>query len=255
MDTSLSDSILIRSADRTSSSASSSNFQIQLPVPLKDKYLLIYSLIPNSLYNVDSTNNVIYWRENSTNKTGTVTPGTYTYSSITTAIKSAMDTGSGVQTFTVTFSSTTNKLTVVASVSAIIFQFGTFTTNSARKVMGYNAVDSSSSLTQVSPNIIDLSLPISLGINIRESSQSSFWATGSGLQSASFYIPFITGSGQYQSLNTQDLPQTIEFKQGTRILNITVTDLNGNIVNLNGLNWEFFIRKVGKFIESVPVCR
>jgi len=95
-----------------------------------------------------------------------------------------MNTASGgYQTFSVSFNSTTNKLTI-----AIILQFGTYTTNSARKILGFNQTDTSSSSTQVSDNVMDLSFPISLGINIRENSSDSFWCTGG------FQIKFILHS-------------------------------------------------------------
>src|SRR5205823_1335715 len=121
-----------RSRDRNSvSGATSSNFQISVAKPLHGKYLLSYLTIPNSVYNVNSTNNIIYFRENSTDKTATITSGYYNSSSITTAIKTAMDTASAAyNTFTITFSSVTGGLTVTASTNNFIFQWSTYTTNS-----------------------------------------------------------------------------------------------------------------------------
>src|SRR3990167_6301847 len=86
--------IKIDSSNRDTGSSSSS-YTINLTDPLSTgTYKLHYFHMPLSIYNVTSNNNKIYFYENSSNRTGTITPGIYSSLDITTAIKTAMDAAS-----------------------------------------------------------------------------------------------------------------------------------------------------------------
>ena len=76
--TSVTDCVVIRSRDRDVKSASTSNFRVTFGRPLTGTYMLVYALIPANAYPVTTANNTIYFRENSTDKSCTLTPGNYT---------------------------------------------------------------------------------------------------------------------------------------------------------------------------------
>lgn len=84
--------------------------------------------IPLSFYTIDSRNNKIYFAENttgSTTLTATLTSGNYTSTTFPAQIKSALEEASGsVFTYDVTFSTSTNLLSITATSGNIKFLAG-----------------------------------------------------------------------------------------------------------------------------------
>src|SRR3954469_16644768 len=77
MKTSVTDCVIVRSRDKDSKTASTSSFRVTFQRPLQGTYMLVYALVPASVYPVSSANNVIFFRENSLDKSATLTPGNY----------------------------------------------------------------------------------------------------------------------------------------------------------------------------------
>src|SRR4051812_38412866 len=87
--------ILINSADRDSSSNSSTDFRITTIIDFgKAKYDLCHVVIPYSKYTIDSTNDLLRFTENLTSKTGSITNGYYNDVSLPSAIATGLNAGS-----------------------------------------------------------------------------------------------------------------------------------------------------------------
>ena len=151
--------LLLRSADRFVGSSESCSIQLQENV--EGKFRVKNVIVPNTMYPVRSTNNLVYFSQSGTDRIATITPGFYTSATFITALDVALNnsTPAPAGTFSTTYSSTTGKITITNSTTAFILQFGTFATiaaNSARKLMGFNSSNTASALSQVSPNVINL---------------------------------------------------------------------------------------------------
>jgi hypothetical protein len=92
-------------------------------ISLKNEYRNVISIylsnafLPNSLYTIDTRNNLIYFQETfGTTLTGVIQPGDYTGTTLETAIKNALDTV-GSSTYTVTFDSVLYKLKIASDLT------------------------------------------------------------------------------------------------------------------------------------------
>lgn len=239
--------LLIRSADRTSASDPTHQFAISFREPLDGKYRLAYCMIPDSVYNVRTgVNDMIYFNDNATNKSATLSAGYYTGSSLAAAVASVMTTASAFQVYTCAYSTTTGK--IATSAGANFYFRWSVTAASAAVVMGYNATDTPAATSSASTNVLGLSGLLSLFIDIKEASLGGNIQSVDGLQSH-LYIPLNTGFGAYVSLEEQNLPQDIVFSQATRLLSISIRDSSNALVDLNGANWECLLRRQGAYPE------
>ncbi|MDR3478841.1 MAG: hypothetical protein P4M14_12525 [Gammaproteobacteria bacterium] len=134
---------------------------------LSGTYSLKSITLPVTYYNVNNTNNTIYWTDTGGACTCQIPIGFYnTYSTFASAVATAM-TANGVGTVTCTASSLTNCLTVANTV-AFQFTFGTNTRNSAATLMGFNGDSPTSVATQVASTLIDLATALSYNFLISE---------------------------------------------------------------------------------------
>lgn len=231
-------SVLIRSKDRLS--GTSSNFRLNSYYPIHGQYRVHNVQIPRTNYNVNSNNNRIYFIDaDAVNYTGIITPGSYTSSTLTSAIVSAMEAVSS-QTYTVTFSATTGKLTITPGAGTISMLFSTFTTNSARFLLGFNEENTTPGSSITSTNSVDLAFPSSVSIYINESLDTNYCIFKETGSEYSVYVPFIQSYGSYTDLNSNDIQQKIKLRT-TKSLNIRILDHDNNEVDLNGVNWEFLL--------------
>ena len=236
--------VLIRSRDRQSNT-SSHNFSINLSGDAIESatYQLEFASIQNTAYTIrQNVNDVIYFNENSTNKTATITPGYYTSTTILAAGKTALDTASGgFATFTLTYSETTSKITI-ASTSNFSLTFATNTSRSVARLIGFNATDTSANNTQTADNVINLAEPLSFSIRIRESANYDVSCINGSY--ANFIIPMDVGFGEYKYFNNHDFHQQVRFANKCNRLNIEIRDFEGNLLDLNGSDFELCLRKI-----------
>ena len=125
---------LLRSADRTSNSASSSQFTLQLTgsiCPMSGVYQVEYITMFNTFYSIQSgLNDRIYWNDGSTNRSTQIPAGFYSTSgsnNIATTIGTVMTAASSASaTITASFSITTGLLTITSNQNFTL-TFGTNT--------------------------------------------------------------------------------------------------------------------------------
>ena len=122
------------------SSNNLTNNKLTLDYPIVGEYSLESFVFTNNIYNVTNDNNKVYFTENSVPLTTTLTNGYYDGEDFRSHLQTSMNaTASG--TITVSLDTNTNKLTISNSTHNFFFTFGTNTTNSARKLLGFNASD------------------------------------------------------------------------------------------------------------------
>lgn len=245
---SLTDCVVIRSRDRDTKSTSTSSFRLSFQRPLSGRYIMVYCLIPATVYPVTGSNNIIYFRENSTNKLCTIPAGNYTGSGLATAVASTMTTASGgYATFSASFDTSTYLITI-SSTQSFVLQWGTFTTSSAAALLGYPASDTFAGTSAAGTYMIDLAAPISLNIRISPGTVDSSFVTAS-LVPSGLVVPLTTDFGVYSAITSSDLPQTITFSSPAKTLDVEVLDSSGTAASLNGANWEMYLRRWGAFPE------
>lgn len=232
--------VILRSQDRLT--GTSSDFNLELQYALDGSYRVKHVHIPNSCYSVQTgINDKIYFYENSTDKVATLTQGFYTSSTISAAVKTAMDTASGGHnTYTVTASSTTDKLTISAS-NAFYFTFETNTSASARKVLGFDAENTASGTSITSTNVVDLSLTHMFYIAIKEC-DNNLRASNAPLKS-SIYVPLTVATNSFESLNYTDLYQVISFSP-TSELSIAIYNDSNQKISINGIDWSIVLEQM-----------
>jgi hypothetical protein len=235
-------SIKLMSSDRESYSASSSNFTLNLKsFFLHGAYSLSRFFCPNSIYNVDSRNNLLRFTDNNGAATATITSGWYTTATFPAAVKSALDTASGGVTYTVSISSTSGKILITPSAGNLTLRFST-TANSAAPLLGFNNVDTAAATSQTGDNIVNLNYLLSINVTI-ENEPEIHTSTGN---CTTFCIPIDVNSQEFISWSplSDSHAQIVYFNNPVKLLNLKLVDDSNNVLNLNGGEWYMLLRKI-----------
>lgn len=242
------DRFTMRSENRSSGSPENFSFAIPFGRPLIGKYVLEFVQIPNTIYNIDSTNNQVYFEESGGGGTltGSITAGFYDTGTFPAAVKAAMDavTANAI-TYTVSINADTNLMTITPSGGTVAIQFGTNTSNSAAQPMGFSASDVATAASVTGDQVIDLSEPRTLGIIFRDSDDRSSTRVSTG-RYYSAQIPVNVSFGDVIFQREEDLRnQLLYFTNPVSILEVELINIGtGNVVDLNGLHWSFCLRKI-----------
>lgn len=236
---------LLMSANRESGD---STHQCSLTLPhregLNGTYVVSHFQIPNTIYNVRSTNNVVAWTDSAGTWTASLPSGSYTGSTLATALKTLMDATSGL-VYTVTYSSTTGKLTFSESIAGNInFDFATTTASTAHDVLGVGAVNTTPAATYTSTNVINLASPASVSLYCREAGDSPGFRSTSGHPSQ-IILPLLAEFGVYAFRSSDVLAQFMVFRNTTRTMYFELRDNNTGVpISFEGANWELYLTKV-----------
>jgi hypothetical protein len=156
----------LESAGRVSG-GSPYDFTLQLTNRLNGRYRLKSIFINNSYYNVNSTNNKIYFFENGSAKTATVTPGFYNSTNICAAIDAAMTSASGgFAAFASSFSAISALITI-ASTQSFSMKMATNTDSSIGPSIGFTT-DTATSTSITGSSIINLQSTLAFNIVIND---------------------------------------------------------------------------------------
>ena len=215
------------------------SFTLTVQRPLKGCWRLCQAYVPISQFNVGSTNNIIYFYENSIAKTATLTPGYYDNNSLLTEVATRLNAASGgFGTYTVTQSALPLRITI-ASTQPFALQFQTYTANSAANILGYLSVDTALATSQLATNISNLASLRSYNISINN--ESGFLDAKGRL--CTFVIPVMSNTGGLAVYEPSHMfPQLIHFSQSTATLKIQVTDDNGIPIALS-CDWYIVLGK------------
>jgi hypothetical protein len=187
----------------------------------------------------------VYFSQSGTDRVSVITPGFYTSATFITALDSALNnsTPAPAGVFSTTYSATTGKITITNSTTNFILQFNTFTVNSARKLMGFNATNTPAALTQTSANVINLTPDLGISININQNNGVKNLTTGAAL---CLYIPIQPGSssfGSLISLDSKNLEYVINLRDNTNTIELQVCDSGSQPISLNGAEFEILLEK------------
>lgn len=194
------------------------------------KYKLLSFSFTNNIFNVTDYNNKVYINENGTDITITLDNGYYDTTDFVSHLSTKLN-ASCVGSVTVAINNNTNKLTITNTLD-FYFTFGTNTTNSARKLMGFNESDGLIySLSKTSDVPIDLNTCKNVFVNIVENDNKN--VQGVGYFNTSLVIHGIGNFGELvRYIDKDNFDQYIDLKN-TKSLKITTHDIDENNIDLN----------------------
>lgn len=240
------DLILIDSRNRNS--GDSQSYNISLEENLNGTYELATFSMSNNFYNVVTGENDKIYLNHSVdgNRTATLTQGNYTGSTLATMLKTVMDAAMATITFTVAYSSSTGKITFTPSGGTFGFRFSSNSSQTARYVIGKNAVDDSNGASQVSDNPIELSLHKHICIKIAQDSNQHV-TLSNGVEASLIIpiddsVPFNEGIIQYQ--RNKGFNQLLTFGSQISSLDITLYSNDGDNLPVNATEHTFCLKKL-----------
>lgn len=229
---------IIKSSQRDS--GTSGSFNITTWDPLEGKYELKWVGIPLSNYNVNSSNNIFLFTDNSTARTATITPGNYDTSTLPAALASAMNAAnSGFQTYSVTYSATAGAFTITAgSAFSVNMSSGS---NLASGITGFST-NTSSATSQTSNQVVNLGNTLAINIRIEGAANGT---TDVKQNWSSFLIPVLGNQGTFlEYFSPETFRQYVIFDRSISVLRISLWDDNFNAISLNGNDWEMALEKL-----------
>ena len=196
---------------------------------ISGRWKLLSFTCTNNMFNVTDVNNKIYLNENGTDRVITLDNGYYDINSLQTEMSSKLN-SSMTGTVTVTIDADMNKYTIANTIN-YYFTFGSNTTNSARKLMGFNESDGSNNTSHTSDKPIDLNNNKNIFINISENDDREI--EGINYFNTSLII---CGKGSFGEIlryvNDDNFDQYIKVRN-TKTLTVSIHDLNNNSIDLN----------------------
>lgn len=211
-------------------SNNSSNNKYTLDYPIEGRWKLLSFAFTNNIYNVNDTNNKIYFNENGVGLKASLTNGYNNENELATNILNAMQSvASG--TITTSFDDKSSKYTI-SNTLPFYFTFGTNTAYSAHKLLGFNQVDGTPSMTsQTSQVPIDLNTYKEIFINFDENDDREI--IGVNYFNTSLWIYGNGTIGELVRYNYQDFTEQYMKFRRTKSITVRIHDLNNNDINLN----------------------
>jgi hypothetical protein len=196
--------------------------------------------IPFSFYIINSSNNVLTFN-NGVNSI-TLTPGNYTGTTILTEMIYQLNIAFAGQSPTVTFSSSTYKLTISKSTAFIVDSSNDVPASTASYVLGFHET-SSSSTSVIADSALNISGPNYILITswyFTKPIQHKMLYSDSTYNSGFWAVPVSASPGD-TIIETPAM--TIRFNsksviKTTDIIDIQLFDDSGNPLDLNGLDWS-----------------
>lgn len=193
--------------------------------------------LPFGFYAVNSTNNVLKFNSNAISVT--VTPGNYNTSTLAIELKSKIDTAFGDTNTTITFSTTTYKLTIARTTPFVVDAEVDVPSSTFAKLIGFY-VSSTSGNSATGDGVINISGPnyivvesafLTKAIQHRTNYSSSLYSNVLAT------VPVVVSPGDIITLDNQLLlPVRLNYKfniETTDIIDIVLKDDVGNILDLN----------------------
>ena len=217
----------------------SSNNTYTFDKKMDGHYKLVLFSFTNNIYNVNDTNNKIYFNENGLNLTATLTNGFNDITDLKTNIITAMN-GVASGTISITEDDKTKKLTISNDTHNFYFTFSTNTNNTARKLMGFNANDGTNSTSQTSETAYDLNTYKNIWIDVNEDYNKNI--KGLNYFQTSLCINGVGNFGEIVRYNKNDNFKQEILLRNVKKLKLQFHDINHNEINLNS-EYELIFEK------------
>lgn len=242
------DTLTIFSRDRNQFEGRSDDFTINLPRAFRaSKIKLIHAMIPNAAYTLDLTNNVIHLALQTiatsaiTNYDIEIPAGFYTPTSLASQVAASISVGTGVST-TVTYIQTFGRFLITPAGTHLISIIGTNADRAPYRQLGFAPVDTAFAPIYVSANVIDLSTPLMVTLNISGTSAGAATSNQTGLNAA-FVIPMLANAREVAVYTeNNDFDQVAEIVDSIRTLRVKLRKLDGTDFDMNGVDWCFTVR-------------
>jgi hypothetical protein len=206
---------------------------------LSGTYSLKSIFLPITYYNINSTNNQIYFNDG-TARVASIPVGYYSsLSDLGTAAAAAMATFGS--TITASLNALTNMLTITSNL-AFTFTFGSFTTNSAATVLGFIGDSTVSQLTQTGTVVMNLSTTTSYNFQLSNSSSNVRTMDGKNF---TFCIPALTNTPTNMYYEPPAQFPIIFHLDATQALRINIFDDQFRVLNNMRSDFYFVLQKLG----------
>lgn len=248
--------IIVDSANRLTSSNSSSDFSIKLRSTRIVRRVSFRSItLKFSWSPIDSTNNTLKFNEGAADLTATLsTPNTWTGTDIATSLQNAMNAVSSG--FTVSYNSTTFKYTI-SKATNFTLKFAT-TGNTIYKILGFNNVDTYTGTNTYTSDNIGYALGFDYVLIKSNALMNSYSSDKKTFQKATTFgnspdlvldnsqnifmaIPVNVGIGSTIIYNQHDFDRTLDYGDSLKTLDLIDIQLlnpwTNNVININGANF------------------
>lgn len=218
--------------------ANACNFVITLNPPMArvKKATLLWANIPNTLYNVQAGINDTIELIDPFGPSNIQIPAQFYSVPALVATLSSKFTAAGSQSYTVTYSPSTFKITIAASDE---FALDFTSSNSCAALLGFANVVTPSSTSLTGSSVVNLGVnPLYIGI--AELNNGVYGNAGAGY---AFVIPINVDAGstiQYES--PPAFAQSITVPAPLYQLTIKLYSANNALANLNGADWQMLLR-------------
>jgi len=229
------ETLLIQSKDRILGDHNSFTVKLINPIQNVTAIRLLEAHIPNTIYNITSSNDEIIFNEGGGDLTVTLDPGAYDVYTLISEIESEMNTV-GSNTYTVQYSTVTCKIRITSSSNFTILG-GTML-----HILGFEP-DPIGTLIKVGTNCIRLHTPKHYLIKITELTQSTCRSTSSNI-SANFILSSKSNS-QEIDVHYANSNYNIVMNDSIGVianLNVSIYDEDGTLLQLNGSDWTMLLQ-------------
>lgn len=232
--------LLINSQLRSSGNTSNYNININDSIQSFRTCKICALNIPISIYNITTLNNHLIMVDSLNNEYNIfIDPGNYSMDNLIIELQNKIN-NTFIENIIITYNETTFKLTFTTLINTFYFKWFT-TNNSLNKVLGYDNINTTLSLSTTSTYVADLSLPGGFIISINKFPNNV--VTTNGI-SGTFYIS-INQNGSYinyhydssQFRNESNYNITNLQNMNVKLINV----LDGSILDINNAEWSFLL--------------
>lgn len=236
--------LLIDSRDRLNPDITNTNdcrFIVRPSIGGFTKVELLSFSMPLTSYNIDATNNQIYFNVGGVDYIASITEGSYNICTLIPELKRVMDLAA-TESFDVWYDNALFKIVFTIS-SAPTFTFTwSNTTNSAASILGFLNADTSTAMTIISDHAINLSLPLYFYLQLNQfgmhcrSTKDGDWAT--------FIISSLGNSSSINVFNQFSAYHLLEQfgHQSLNEINVRICERGNKPVDLNNSDWSMLLR-------------
>lgn len=242
------DTLTIFSRDRVPFEGKSDDFVINLPRAFQaTRIKLIHAMIPNAAYTITLDNNLLHMALQVvatsviTNYDVDIPAGYYTPNTLASQLTASISAATGVAV-AVTYIEVAGRFSFVPAATHLISIRGSVATKAAYRPLGLAAVDTAFAAIYVSANVIDLSTPLMVTLNIDGTGVNAYTSNQYGVD-ATFIVPMLANAREVAVYTeNNDFDQSAEIRDVITRLRVKLRKLDGSDFDMNGIDWCFTIR-------------